>query len=357
LKYSMIIMSIFTFALLLSCGSPTQRPLEDTSRLYQESKTNQQLTAQSTNRIVMGWNALGTTDTYIEQNSISPTVNVFSPQWFTLDAKQWVISEADARYVDWAHASGKKVWPLFGNAFDMDMTNTILSDPVKSTNTINRLRDILVQYDVDGINVDFENLDIKNKADYVNFIRLLKAALQPHGMIVSVDVTRENPDPNWSGCYDRRGLGQVADFIIMMGYDEDLGIDGPIGSVASLPWVEEGIQLLLKDVPASKVMLAIPFYTRDWVTDLNSGNLNRTDLTLADVEMIIADKGLVKKWDSQAKQHYVEYVEGNEKHQTWVEDEVSVKLRMDIVDKYKLKGVATWMIGQETPAIWQVIGS
>ena len=143
----------------------------------------------------------------------------------------------------------------------------------------------------------------------------------------------------------------------MMGYDEDLGGGGRVGSVASLPWVEEGIQLLSKDVPAGKVMLAIPFYTRDWITDLNSGILARTDLALAEAERIIADKGLVKKWDPIIKQNYVEYVVGNKKHQIWIEDQDSVKLRMDIINKYKLKGVAAWLLGQETPAIWQVIGS
>jgi spore germination protein YaaH len=354
----MIILSIFTFALLTACGSQTQsQPAADKSQLRQESITGPHLLSTSTNRIVMGWNSHGTTDTFIEQSSISPTLNVVSPKWFTLDAKQLVISQVDPRYVKWAHASGKQVWPLFGNAFDMDTTNSILSDPIKSKNTVNQLRDILVKNDIDGINVDFENLDMKNKADYVNFIRSLKAALQPHGILATVDVTRENPDPNWSGCYDRRGLGEAADYIIMMGYDEDLGGGGHIGSVASLPWVEEGIQLLLKDVPANKVILGIPFYTRDWFTDLNSGQIDRSDLGLADVDKMIVDRGLVKTWDSTAKQNYVEYTDGNKKHQIWIEDDSSVKLRMDIVHKYKLKGVAAWYIGAETPEIWQIIGS
>lgn len=353
----MILLLFLTFALLISCGSPVQRSPADTSRLKQESKANPQLIPKSTNRIVMGWNAFGTTDTFIEQSSISPNLNVVSPRWFKLDVNQLVISAADARYVEWAHDSGKQVWPLFGNVFDPVTTNTILSDPTKSKQTINRLRDILVQNDIDGINVDFENMDMKNKADYVNFIRLLKAALQPYGMIVTVDVSRENPDPNWSGSFDRRGLGKVADFIIMMGYDEDLGGGGHVGSVASLPWVDKGIQLLLNDVPARKVMLAIPFYTRDWVTDLNSRKFYSTDLGVADVERIIAEKGLVKSWDPKTKQNYVEYIEGNEKHQIWVEDENSVKLRLDIIKKYKLKGAAAWLIGLETPEVWQVLSS
>ncbi|MFC5530412.1 glycosyl hydrolase family 18 protein [Cohnella yongneupensis] len=359
MKYSMIILSIVTFALLLSCGSPAQRPPADTSRLKQESTAKPKLIPKITNRIVMGWNAFGTTETYIKQSSVSKTLNVVSPRWFKLDYnyKHLVISEADARFVKWAHNSGKQVWPLFGNSFDTKMTDFIISNPIKSQKTINQLRDIMVKYEIDGVNVDFENMDVKNKAHFVNFIRLLKAALQPYGMQVTVDVTRENPDPNWSGCYDRRGLGKVADFIVMMGYNEDLGGGGHIGSVASLPWVEQGIQLLLKDVPANKVLLAIPFYTREWVTDLNSGKAYGTELGLVDVDKIIANYGLIKKWDPTTKQNYVEYIKGIERHQIWLEDENSVKLRMDIINKYKLKGAAAWWIGQETPEIWQVISS
>jgi spore germination protein YaaH len=311
----------------------------------------------STHRIVMGWNSFGSTDTYIQQNSISPNLTVVSPPWFNLDAQQLVTSTVDPRYVSWAHDSGKQVWPLFGNRFDSALTSSILSDKIQSQKVITLLSNLLVNNDIDGINIDFENVDIKNRDDYVNFIRQLKQTLQPHGIPVSVDVTRENPDPSWSGSYDRHGLGMVADFIIMMGYDEELGGGGKPGSVSSLPWVEQGLQLLLKDVPARKVILAIPFYTRDWVTNLDTGKINRNDLTMAEVEKLIADKGLVTKWDPQTKQNYVEYIENGEKHQIWVEDQISLNQRLNLVNRYNLRGVAAWYIGQEPPEIWQAFNS
>jgi spore germination protein YaaH len=353
LKFSIVLLHIFTLLLLTSCRTSTQSSPAETSRLKIESIAKTPVQPKSANRIVMGWHSLGTTETYIQQAGLSPDLTVVSPGWFKLDAVQLVKSVVDPRYVKWAHDSGKLIWPLLGNKFDSELTNSILSDKVKSTKVINLLRDFLVKNDIDGINVDFENMDIKNKDDYVNFIRQLKDTLHPHGILVSVDVTRENPDPFWSGCYDRHRLGMIADFIIMMGYDEDLAGGGKIGSVSSLPWVESGLRSLLKDVPARKVMLAIPFYTRDWVTNLGTGTISRNDLTMADVEKMIADKGLVKKWDSQTKQHYVEFIENGEKHQIWVEDQFSLKQRLNLVKSYKLRGVAAWSIGQESPVIWQ----
>jgi spore germination protein YaaH len=351
----MVLLHIFTLLLLTSCGTSTQSSPAKTSRLKMESNVKKPIQIQSTssNRIVMGWNAFGTTESYIQQASISPNLTVVSPSWFKLDAVQLVKSTVDPRYVNWAHDSGKQIWPLLGNRFDTELTNSILSDKIKSKKLINLLRDLLVNNNIDGVNVDFENMDIKNRDDYVYFISQLKNTLHPHGIVVSVDVARENPDPNWSGCFDRRGLGKAADFVVMMGYDEDLGGGGHVGSVSSLPWVEQGLKLLLKDVSARKVILAVPFYSRDWVTNLATGKIYRTDLTEADVAKIIADKGLVKRWDPTTKQNYVEYIENGEKHQIWVEDQISLKQRLNLVSRYKLRGVAAWSIGQESPDIWQ----
>jgi spore germination protein YaaH len=349
----MVLLHIFTLLLLTSCRTSTQSSPEETSRLKIESIVKSPIQSKSTNRIVMGWNANGTTDSYIQQNSISPSLTVVSPLWFKLDAKQLVLSTVNPSYISWAHDSGKQVWPLFGNRFDPELTNSILTDKIKSKNLINRIRDILVYNDIDGINVDFENIDIKNREDFVSFIRQLKDTLHPYGILVSVDVTRENPDPFWSGSYNRRGLGSVADFIIMMGYDEDMGGGGNIGSVSSLPWVEEGLRLLLKDVPARKVILGIPFYTRDWVTNLETGKIDKTELAASDVEKMIAEKGLVRQWDPKTRQHYIEFVENNEKHQIWVEDQYSLKQRLNLVNRYKLRGAAAWLIGQEPPEIGQ----
>ncbi|WP_018757631.1 glycosyl hydrolase family 18 protein [Paenibacillus terrigena] len=338
---------IFAVILLTSCNASTQPP-PPTQPPKQKQASN------CGNRIVLGWNAFGTTEKYIEQNNTAPSLNVVSPSWFRLEAEQFVQSSVDPKYIRWAHQSGHQVWPLFGNRFDPELTHLVLSNTKKREKLIHRLRDILVHNDIDGINVDFENIDIKDKKIYVSFIRELQETLHPHGILVSVDVSRENPDPFWSGSFDRHELGKAADYIIMMGYDEDLGGGGRVSSVASLPWVEKGIQLLLRDVPARKVILAVPFYTRDWVTDLKTKKTEQKDLTLIEVKKIIADKGLKKKWDPQSKQNVIEYTEENKKHQIWVEDEQSMQQRLGLVDQYKLRGTAIWFIGQESPEIWDV---
>lgn len=308
----------------------------------------------SLDRIVMGWNAFGTTNTYIEQNSAFSSLNVVCPRWLSLDSQQFVTGEVDSRYVEAAHQTGKQVWAFLGNQFDPELTDQMLREKKNHEKIAKLLETMLVKNKVDGINVDFENMKMENKQDFVSFIRELKKRLSPHGILVSVDVTRENPDPFWSGSYDRAELGKIADYIIMMGYDEDLGGGEKVGSVASLAWVEEGIQLLMKDVPSSKIILAVPFYTREWVTNLKTKEATRYDRTMLEAEAILKSKGLDKKWDDEAKQNYVEFVEEDEKHQIWMEDEKSMQERLKIVTKYNLRGTAAWLIGQETPEIWPV---
>jgi spore germination protein len=312
------------------------------------------VSVKKVSRVVMGWNAFGSTDTFIQRNSVSPNLNVVSPRWFSLDSERLVSGTVDPMYVQWAHQSGKKVWPLLGNKFDPTLTDLIISNKEKRSKLVSSLKEIIVKSNVDGINVDFENMDIKNKADFVSFVRELREAIEPYGKKVSVDVTRENPDPFWSGCYDRRELGKVADYIILMGYEENWSGGGKAGSVASLPWVYEGTRLLLKDVPAHKVILAVPFYTREWKTNLQTGEVTAIDRSLVEVESLIAAKGLLKKWDKKTYQNYVEYEEKGFKHQIWIEDNKSMSYRRYIVNKFHLSGVAAWYVGMETPDIWTV---
>ncbi|WP_416729350.1 glycosyl hydrolase family 18 protein [Fictibacillus sp. JL2B1089] len=327
--------------------------LEGKKGFIQRSK----IVVKTQKRILLGWNYNGTTDSLIQQNK-QPNLNVVSPRWYTLNnADSVVTNSADSRLVQSAHAEGKQVWPLFGNKFDPVLTDSVLSDAQKRQKLVTSLRDSLRQNGSDGINVDFENMDIKNKSDYVQFIRELKAALQPYGILVSVDVTRENEDPFWSGSFDRRELGKVADYIVLMGYDEHWGGSPVAGSVASLPWLRDGIELLMRDVPSHKIILGIPFYTREWVTNLSTNKVRSYDRTMKEVEAIIAAKGLQKTWDSKTSQNYVEYTENGEKHQIWVEDKTSIQHRMNYVNQYHLRGAAAWYIGSETQDVWAIFDS
>ncbi|RZT24228.1 LysM peptidoglycan-binding domain-containing protein [Fictibacillus sp. BK138] len=308
---------------------------------------------EEVNRFNLGWKYNGTDDSYKKQLKIDG-LDVVSPRWYTLSKTELISINADKSYANAAAEAGKQVWPLFGNRFDPQLTDYMLSDSDRRHKVIELIKKSLLHTKSQGINVDFENIDPKNKQDYVVFIRELKTALQPHDIVVSVDVSRENADPFWSGSLDRAGLGKVADFIVMMAYDEHWASSPKAGSVASIPWTREGIELLMKEVPAHKIVLGVPFYTREWVTNVN-GQVRSIDRTILETEKLIQEKGLKKMWDEKTSQNYVEFMENGEKHQIWVEDKDSLKLRYDLVEKYHLRGTAAWYVGGASADIWNIL--
>lgn len=304
-------------------------------------------------RLVMGWNHGHSTEENIKQMKDKQALDVVSPRWYSLENTSNVIKmNVDVKYVEAAHRLGKQVWPLIGNNFDPELTNEILSNKKKRKTLVSKLTNSLIETNSDGVNIDFENINIKNKHHFVLFVKELKSQLAPHEIIVSVDVTRTNDDPFWSKSFDRYELGKVADYVIMMGYDEHWGGADTAGSVASIPWVHEGIQLLMKDVPAHKIILGIPFYTREWITDLKTKEMISKDLTMNQVQQLIKQKQLQTRWDIPTSQNYVEYTENGKKHQIWIEDVHSLNQRLAIVRDNHLGGAIAWYLGGESEDIW-----
>ncbi|WP_199622412.1 glycosyl hydrolase family 18 protein [Paenibacillus alkalitolerans] len=304
-------------------------------------------------RYVAGWNYLGNTDQFI-QVSGADALDVVMPRWYRLREEGLVSGSPDKRYLDWAHSRGKKVWAMLGNGFDVELTDKVLSSSANRAEVIRKVSDSVLANGIDGINIDFENMKIENREEFVLFVRDLRKSLSSHGKLVSVDVTRENPDPYWSGCYDRAALGKVADYVIMMGYDEYYEGRGEAGPVASMPWVEEGLRKLLADVPAHKVILAVPFYTREWTVPAGGGRATAKDVSVKDTDRWVSERGLTRTWDSSAGQYYAEFTDSAGRHQLWIEDRTSMAARWSLVRKYSLAGVSAWAIGFESPDIWDV---
>jgi spore germination protein len=303
-------------------------------------------------RYVLGWNAYADRATFLAQNLASAELNVVSPRWFFLDQKNGGITAApDSAYVAASHQQGQEAWPLFGNRFDSSLTSAFLRSDSLRSQSIAKLLSSLLDSGADGINVDFEKIAPEDKALYAAFISELAAALHPHGLRVSVDITRTNPDPYWSGSLDRAALGRAADFLVLMGYDEHYEEAPTAGSTSSLPWDREGVRLLLEEVPAQKVILGVPFYTRHWTTSAQ-GVVDSTYLSASDAIALVSKLGLSRIWDAAAEQNMVRYTDSGTVHQIWLEDANSMKRRTALVPQYALRGTAAWYMGQETADMW-----
>ncbi len=285
-------------------------------------------------------------------------VNVVSPAFFHLNSKGELtenVGQAGQEYIEWAHSNGYKVWPMVQNAGNgmINVTSDIMNDYNKRQELINEIVVACVRYKLDGINIDFENMKQEDKDMYSRFIIELTPRLKDMGLVVSVDVTAPDGSETWSMCFDRNVIGDVADYIIFMAYDQYGTSSNKSGTTAGYDWVNVSLNKFLKteEIKSDKIILAIPLYTRLWTEDSSGKVVKQTTVSLKNMYNVIPD-GVEKQWDDNLKQYYVEYQDGQYTKKIWIEDEKSLTEKINLIRNNNLAGVASWEKGMETDNFW-----
>ena len=302
----------------------------------------------------LAWHQVTSTDAnnYFADTTQNMTgVNVISPTWFSVSDNDGNVSSlASGEYVMQAHEKGLKVWGLVDNFSENMSTTTVLSNTAARQNLENQLVTYALKAGLDGINVDFESLSEDVGIHFLQFLRELSIQCHENNLVLSVD----NPVPeDFTSHYDRAEQGKVVDYVIIMGYDEHY-VGSDAGSVASLPWVEQGVKDTLAEVPAERTILAIPFYTRLWKTT-DGGALTSEAIGMDQAQQAISDNGAETYWDKTTSQNYGTYEGDGATYQIWLEDSKSIAEKVKLIPKYKLAGVAEWKLGFENSGIWSVI--
>lgn len=302
----------------------------------------------------LGWHQVTSQDAnaYLSDTIANVSgMNVISPTWFYLqDTAGNIGNISSADYVNTAHESGLKVWGLIDN-FTADVSTTdTLSQLSARQNIITQLIQAATSVGLDGINVDFESLTEDAGPHFLEFLRELSIECHKNNLVLSVD----NPVPeDFTSHYDRKEQGLVVDYVIIMGYDEHY-VGSEAGSVASLPWVEKGVQDTLAEVPSQRTILAIPFYTRLWKTV--GGALTSEAIGMDEAQQDLAANGAEAVWDGSVGQNYATYESSDgATYQIWLEDASSIAEKVKLIPKYSLAGVAEWKLGFENSSIWQTI--
>ncbi|MBP1906365.1 spore germination protein YaaH [Paenibacillus turicensis] len=289
-----------------------------------------------------------------------PGVNVVSPTWFSLvDGDGNVKSKADRNYVTWAHGRNMQVWGLFNNSFDPDLTTEALSTFDKRITTILQMLHYAKLYDLDGINIDYENVHTKDKENLNQFMRELWPLAQEQGLVVSIDVTPKSNSEMWSAFLDRRELSKVVDYVIVMAYDEHWAASPKAGSVASLPWTEAAINKIIKEdeIPADKLIMGVPLYTRVWTETQKEGEtkVSSKAIGMSKAQEIVKTNKLKPKFLEDVGQNYVEYQEDGATKKIWLEDKKSLEARVKLIKSLNLAGVATWTRSFGSSEAWEVL--
>ncbi len=285
----------------------------------------------------------------------SEGVNVIVPTWFTLSSNDGDYESLASRsYVDKAHEKGLQVWAMLDN-FSKECSKNVQSEILLSKTATRQklIADMMEEaenYGFDGFNLDFESLKPEAMPHYVKIIREMSIACRERGLVLSVD----NYVPSeYTADYNRKEQGIVADYVIIMGYDEHYA-GGEKGSTASIEFVEKGITDTLLEVPKEKIINAVPFYTRLWTEE--DGKTTSSALGIYKAKEWIDENDVELSWQEDLGQYYGEHKDSETATEyLWMEEEKSLGLKMDLIRKYDLAGTAGWKLGLESPEIWDVI--
>lgn len=300
-------------------------------------------------------------------------LTTISPTWFTIaDTDGNINSLASSQYVNYAHQSNIEVWALVrdfdGGIGSYEESYEVLSHTSKRENLVNQLIAEALQTGIDGINVDFEKISAEYGEHYIQFIRELSVKCRQNGLVLSVD----NYVPKtYNAHYHIEEQGKVADYVIIMGYDEHYSGSYESGSVASLNFVKEGIEATLNAVPKEKVINAVPFFTRLWKevpkteeelaeeagTEAAEYSVKVTSeaLGMEAAEQAIADAGAQTTVDEATKQNYAQWEADGATYKIWLEDETALEEKLKLMKEYKLAGTAAWRLGFEKSSVWELI--
>ena len=326
--------------------------------------------------INMAWHNVSNSDAnsyVLETIAGTKGLTTIAPTWFSLaDTEGNVSSLADASYVNYAHQSNIEVWAVLrdfhGGISSYDETYEVLSYTSKRTKVINQVIAEALQSGVDGINLDFELISADCGEHYIQFVRELSVKCRQNGLVFSIDNYVPRP---YNSHYDIEEQGAVADYVIIMGYDEHTDGSYQAGSVASVGYLEDGITEALKMVPAEKLVAGIPFYTRLWFeTPKTEDELAEEAGTEAasypnkvtsyaygmdEAEDIVSAAGVQTEWDDTTKQNYAQWEADGGVYKIWLEDSRSLEEKLKVIKANGLAGVAEWSLGMESSGVWDLI--
>lgn len=308
--------------------------------------------------IVMAWQYTSTRENNDEFDVLTQNaagLNTVAPIWFRYsNADGDLESLAEKSYVDHAHQAGMTVWGTFSDVSGGELTSgSILKTLEARSHVIGQLLAAAEETGMDGINIDIEHLTEDDIPQYLQFLRELCVAAHEKNIIVSTD----NYVPQFTAYYNRREQAKFVDYIVIMGYDEHVNGSAEAGSVASLPYVEKGIQDTLAEVPASQVINAIPFYTRGWTSLFGQERPDSEAFGMNEADTFAETHGIYLSWDPSVGQRAGTAVTDAARYSIWMEDEQSVEEKMKLIVKYKLAGVGAWRLGFERDSVWPVINS
>ena len=275
-------------------------------------------------------------------------VRMLSPEWGVYHE-----ISPDISYVEAAKRVGVSVMPLVHNDFDPEKAAKFMRDPSAQQYYIRQMTALAVVYGLSGWNIDFENMNPADKRLFTDFMKSLAESLHAKGKLVSVDIVVPGDETSyWNGAYDRRALAEFVDYEVVMGYDQTARAGGKAGPNSGCDWLDGSLAKLVDMVPAEKLILGLPLYTRVW-TGENGSKIRADVLTHFYTENFLETNKIKPKWDRETKSYYADWKSNGVRRRVWLEEDASLREKLKLIQKYNLAGSAWWRYGFETPDLYE----
>jgi len=293
----------------------------------------------------------------------SNSLNEVAPDYFGInqDGSLKLTTKLNTSFIISTQEKGIKVVPFISNHWDRQLGRTALANREQLAQ---QLADAVMQLNLDGVNVDIENLNETDRDAYTDFVRLIREKLPSDKTVsVAVAVNPYNSTKGWNASYDYANLAKYSDYLMLMAYDESYE-SSPEGPVAGAEFVEKSIKYALERVPADKIVLGIPFYGRYWISGKSYGGYGISNNI---VESLIEQYNgkVIYDYRKQSPKAVIKigandppfYLSGRKMqpgtYTIWYENVQSIKYKLSLVSKYNLKGTGSWSLGQETDYTWK----
>lgn len=322
-------------------------------RILETPRIKSELNNRTPDPILLGWQYDSTTAEY-EKQVLDAGINTLSPRWYFLDETEVVQDHTDQRLLTFAERNKLNIWGMVGNRANAELTHRMLSNAALRDTTVMKLVDYAKKYGLAGLNIDFENVSPEDREYLTLFMASLQSKLSSIGVTLSIDVS---PDlgSSWTAAFDYKALGELADYVVLMGYEEHWNGSATAGSVASLPWLEYAVQTLQQAVPKDKIIAALPTYTRDW--SMSSPGVGSYDITLKRQGDIYRNYSASLKWNSEIAQYTLTYSAQGKSRGIWAEESRSLSAKTTLFEGYDVAGYAFWYMGSETVDVWTAMNN
>jgi spore germination protein YaaH len=293
-------------------------------------------------------------------------VTLLAPQCYGLDRTGALHGHISSGVLDVTRHGGLPLMPLVTNSgFDRSIAHALLHNAQAQERATTSLAQVAEREQYVGWQLDFEDIDPADKLAYTRFVARVAARLHHDRRLLSVAVVPRFSDAfpdssrpgfhtgEWGAAFDFRGLGRVADFLVLMAYDQHTPLTAP-GPVAGYDWVKAALDYAARRVPPAKLLLGLPFYGREWVED--SSGITARSLAYKDLKHYLEDPGSERNWDDLFRTTWFQLHEGDTLRTAWFDDARSLREKLKLMQLDHLRGFAAWRLGVEDPEFWQPEG-